>query len=299
MLANPTTIILGAGASAPVFPTGAELREALEVTLDCDDGMPFVPQRMALAVRLKQALVGSIDAFLTEPGNEDMVSGGAVAIAKILLPHEKLHSFPGWYRILFNAIRGPKDAEHTHPLRVVTFNYDVSLEFALYRAFYGLSLKDTDHARARLDESVEIIHVYGRLGDVAMPHGKRSYAQLPSDRDGRNSIITAAAEGIKLIGREPDSEQFKRAQEAIFRAEFLAVLGFGYDQTNIDNLRLTDHAHGKPIFSTGCGIGYGMRGWLRSLGLDLIMGPKTQHVGDFLGCVFKIGWHPDFMRWQG
>lgn len=128
-----------------------------------------------------------------------------------------------------------------------------------------------------MDEAVEIIHVYGQLGKIAIPVGDRVYGHLEDDD------AAQAARDITIIGRAPDSPYFQRAQQAIAEADFLAILGFGFDETNIANLKLLELARDKAVFSTGFNMGYGMRAWLRHVGLPKVMiAPPTHTVETFL-----------------
>jgi hypothetical protein len=95
--------------------------------------------------------------------------------------------------------------------------------------------------------------------------------------------IARASANLKIIGREPQNEFFNAAHEAIVEAEFLGILGFGYDTTNVENLKLVELAAGKRIFSTGWDMGAGMRGWIAHLGLsDIYFGMPDNNVAKFL-----------------
>ena len=120
MIANATTLILGAGASAPTYPVGAELLQKIAGSYLKGSA------RERLAVRLSRSMLSSVDAFLAEPGNSDLVEEGKAALAEALLPCERKEP-PAWYALLFNAIRVEKSAQYSKQLKVVTFNYDLSL----------------------------------------------------------------------------------------------------------------------------------------------------------------------------
>jgi len=124
VIANRTTLILGAGASDPTYPTGPGLIDI--ITGSYTKGS----ERERLAIRLRTSMLPSIDAFLAEEGNSDLVEYGRQAIAEALIPCER-KAVPAWDRLLFNAIRAPRSSKHSHPLQIVTFNYDLSLEYSL------------------------------------------------------------------------------------------------------------------------------------------------------------------------
>jgi hypothetical protein len=286
MLASKTTLIVGAGASMALdYPSGAELREwVIEgkgilykefEALDYDRGV-----HSRLAWRFRDSMIPSIDAFLAEPENADLRDWGVLCIAAALLPCEALHpkNPPAWLKIVFNAIRAAPTPDRHQQLTIVTFNYDLSIEHFLFRAFAGAYKLPPDLAKVRLNQAVKIIHVYGDLGPLNMWGGDRVYAG-----EIYRSTITTAANNLKIIGREPDDPRFVAAQEAISGAEFIAILGFGYDETNIANLKLPEVTAEKHLFSTGWNMGVGMRAWIDRLGInDIMFGLPNHGVAEFL-----------------
>jgi hypothetical protein len=283
MLANSTTLVVGAGASVPLgYPTGAELRDWIIDGRGMDDWDDSESERdrKRLNWRLARSLIPSIDAFLAEDENEDLRGWGVLCIAGALLPCEALKKGrpPAWLQMVFNVIRGRQDEDHKHPLRIVTFNYDLSIEYFLFHAFlasYKLSEKD---ARTMMDQSVQVIHVYGQLGQIVELGGDREYGGEIT-----KSAVSVASKGLKIIGRAPDDPIFNEAHQAIVDAEFLGILGFGYDATNVANLKLYERVAPKYAFSTGFGMGYGMRAWMRNSALPPItIGSSKDDVAAFL-----------------
>jgi hypothetical protein len=279
MIANPTTLIVGAGASVELdYPTGAELREWIieRRGQNLDFGEARGHYQKELSWRFGRSLIPSIDAFLAEKENEDLRDWGVLCIACALLPveYKKKNAPPAWLRMVFNAVRGKASDERKHKLKIVTFNYDLSIEYFLFHAFQAAHSLTPDQARARFDESIEIIHVYGHLGQIKELGGEHEYGGGDLFRS-----IQRARKDLRIIGRAPDDPRFTTAHDAIESAEFLAVLGFGFDEINIANLRLVDLAKSNPIVSTGWGLGCGMRGWVTNMGFSsLIFGRPNDDV---------------------
>lgn len=308
MIANPTTLILGAGASQPLgYPTGAELREhiinglgiapylqALERTARQDYGNTSaeIETYKRFKDRFKKSHVASIDAFLAEPENAVFSTVGTAAIAAALLTFEHPERDPNWYADLFNAIRFRADNERRFPLKVVSFNYDLSLEFFLFNAFmntYGLSVEET---RAMVRENVEFIHVYGDLGELSGLHSSADARSYGGDSSLAGPIFKASKR-IHIIGRnEATRDGFTKAFQIIAEATFVVILGYGFDQLNNNNLRLQDAVAAKHPFSTGYGLGCGARSRLTKLAHQsgMIMGGKKETVRDFLQ-------ETDLLRW--
>jgi len=160
----------------------------------------------------------------------------------------------------------------------VTFNYDLSIEYFLFHAFRASYKLSETEARKILDESVRITHVYGQLGQITELGGDREYGG-----EVLRSTISSSSKGLKIIGRAPDDPTFNEAHEAILESEFLAILGFGYDATNVANLKLRERSRDKYAFSTGFGMGYGFRAWMRSTNLPPItIGASKDDVAAFL-----------------
>jgi hypothetical protein len=165
---------------------------------------------------------------------------------------------------------------------VVTFNYDRSLEHFIFHAFKNAYALSNEVALKVFNQSIEVIHVYGDIG--ALPElqpnepSARPYGE-PLNHDG----YLKAAKRIEIVERAEESPKFLGARAAIAEAQFLGILGFGYDQTNVLNLQLPRIANEKRAFSTGFRLGYGVRGWIRRMGLgDVFIGHEGDDVRSFL-----------------
>jgi hypothetical protein len=131
---------------------------------------------------------------------------------------------------------------------IVTFNYDLSLDKFLYDF---LSSTFPRYATINtLDGAVWILHVHGRLGylDYEVTHSpRRSYGGPVSA-----SEILAASQGIRIPSQLPNDygRDMVIAQEAIKQAKRVIFIGFGYDDANLDRLRVNSWEPGK-YFGTG------------------------------------------------
>lgn len=255
MITIPTTLVLGAGASRPYgFPTGRELRIEL-----CDPGT-LIGLRDTYSEHdikvfcdtFRRSQMLSIDAFLARRGNDHVFGVGSptfaeigkVAIAYLLMQREKSDELfrerpDHWYQYLWSRMSDSLDSFASNKIRIVTFNYDWSLEAYLLEALGNTFGVDSDKA-AELLESVEILHVYGqpgRLGKQSMSSpDRRPYS---SDNISARALNTAAL-GIRVIDehRDDNDEVFARAYRYLTASKRICFIGFGFDETNVRRLQL-------------------------------------------------------------
>ena len=158
MTSHKTVLILEAGASRPyLLPTGGELRDLLlqrnsnsivkSLQLSGPDQQFYADWYQGLLRdhiaqeqiehfrrRFAESEFLSIDRFLAfNPEFDDI---GRFMIAAILLSCERTPHLKGdWYQILFNELTTEGPDIPVDLLSVVTFNYDRSLEWYLFRSF--------------------------------------------------------------------------------------------------------------------------------------------------------------------
>jgi hypothetical protein len=141
-------------------------------------------------------------------------------------------------------------------LSVITYNYDRSLEQFLFTALKHTHGK-SDEECAEVTAAIPIIHLHGWLGPI---HGERGKT-VPYESDTELSPLKVkyCAQNIRIISEPIDIDKdtaFTRAREAIRQARRLAFLGFGFNETNLERLRLKG-LMAKPanVFASTYGLG--------------------------------------------
>ena len=204
------------------------------------------PALESLAKQLRIARPNSIDEFLEH--RPDLADAGKTIIA-ILLLHAEQNSVQhlwgkatqgDWYRLLKARLVGAFDSLGQDQIRIVTFNYDRSLEHYLYeslRPYY----QDTDEAEyQRRIGRISFLHVYGSLGPLPWQSPQAETIPYGVDSLRRNQVIRARW-NIKVLHEEGDGDaqrNFDVAKEWLRSAERILFLGFGFLQANVERLGL-------------------------------------------------------------
>ena len=266
-----TTLILGAGASAPYkFPTGFELTQKildLEGNIELliyfsDQNTPLV-RKFFQVFRMSTAT--SIDSFVAK--NPQYTEVARTAIAMVLMEMEDHEVFfnhtinDHWYRYLVNKLCPDSwDAFDPSRLRIVTFNYDVSLEFFLATAvshMYGKGANDVIEKLAKLD----IVHVYGKLDRPLNTYGQIRTDIDPSDEKTEitKHDVKRACAGIHLMGEgREDTRHLQTIQQIIHSSDQIGILGFGFDAVNVERIfggiAFAGPDNGKQMYATTKGM---------------------------------------------
>lgn len=179
MFNKKTILILGAGASWHMgYPTGNTLIKKMVETQYCPEEPKFTIQNKKISTKVEEfvALLRDmeplmIDTFLSY--HNDCQNIGKEILTYELLNIREDHmdrvfgrNSKSWYRYIVNSLitgcKEPEDIlENNRNLTVVTFNYDISLEYYLLDR-----LKKIDFFKNVVDEFIselKIIHVYGQL----------------------------------------------------------------------------------------------------------------------------------------
>lgn len=258
MFNRKTTLILGAGASVDFgYPTGEKLIEEIINYKLSDEEKAFsltsqiISQLKPFQTRLKQMQPLSIDTFLSYyPQFEEI---GKFCIASILLKKESENRFltkkNNWYKFLVDALitgcKNPDDIiKNTEKLSIITFNYDVSLEYYLISR-----LKQIEFFKDSIDkffEELKIYHVYGKLGcfpEFENNLNYKNYGDVIRNPYGCCMLedIYKYSKNIQIVGEKKWNsneipEYIVKIRDEIKTSPNLYILGFGFYKENMELL---------------------------------------------------------------
>jgi hypothetical protein len=261
VIRRETVLILGAGASRPYgFPLGAGLVDQICKEM-LGGSQNTMPQRLdmyhcdrsgtavAFARALRESRSYSIDRFLET--REAFRGVGKAAIADVLLRAEDDDALDAadiridWYRYLFDVLAHRSLANfkaQVAKLSIITFNFDRSLERALFRMLqsrFGLSDEDAAQATGLL----AIRRVHGTLGECVWlnPSNGRAnpYGIRPDHRSFHHAVSIAASQ-IKNVHDEVDASVIEQLKRPLSTAEAIYFIGFGFDERNLERLGIPD-----------------------------------------------------------
>jgi|FLOH01.1.fsa_nt_gi hypothetical protein len=175
MFTKETVLILGAGASTDLgYPIGKKLVSDIIQSLKppkVNYSEEILSKKFLTSLEDFQPL--SIDFFLSL--HKEYADLGKEKIAQRILNHQRSsltsRNFDeSWYRYLLTEIlRGCEDGKQknltNNKLTIITFNYDVSLEYFLYSRLKHMKYFENHKKEMNdfLESNLEIIHVYGSV----------------------------------------------------------------------------------------------------------------------------------------
>lgn len=269
MIKEPTVLILGAGASIPYsFPSGADLKKMVIARLDYEQGANICNELedlghsrseiMEFQNELYYSERNSVDEFLEH--RTEFIPIGKLAMTLLLIPGENERNLfnkeNSWYQYLFSKLNAPFDDFDKNELSILTFNYDRSLDFYLFRTLksaYGKS----DEECAKILEAIPIVHLHGKLGALPWEKGiKRPYVPEVARGNVRriSKEIIIVSEGVSKY------DTFNTAHEILKKAERIYFLGFGYHNENLRRLNIIES--GKYFKGTAIGLGSSERQYI-------------------------------------
>lgn len=282
MIKTPTLFILGAGASVPFgYPTGGELRDdicsrkrghqLIQLLKEKENLNPLVFKIenfvKTFTREFKSSGSYSIDAFLER--RPEYMGIGKKAIAMILKRYETDSNLSkqqeNWYMYLFNRMKECSFNDFSkNKISFVTFNYDLSLDQFISKALQSFYGKEEGVVRHIL-HNIPIVHLYGQINVDPF--------DIP-DSDFLNAIDNAE-KNLKLIKDERTNsghkkeitEEFKTAHSLIKNATNIYFLGFGFDETNLERLKI-ELMKNKIIRFTAKGLETSRINWIKKQFLE-------------------------------
>ena len=267
MITKPTTLLLGAGASAHLgYPVGYQLRDQIlaelkiQLCLPEDKRIPILRDGDSLIgfhTKMSRGGWTSPDAFLEK--HTEFLQMGKFLIAYCLKRNEdpdRLFPATGWYEYLCQRLLAgaetSEDFRRNDKLSIVTYNYDRSVDHFLHQLVLHRYELSSDVAWELLSSTIKIVHVHGILG---------SYPGYPYEVSQDIEVISSLSNSIKIIHEvEPSHEAFSRASQLLNSAEAVYSIGFSMSDTNMKRLsHFTDMSkEGRRIHGPGtfkCAMG--------------------------------------------
>lgn len=163
-----------------------------------------------------------------------------------------------FFRILCDGVTDPRELGRN--IAIICFNYDRCIEVYLRRqiaAGYQISAQ----AAHDIVMGMNIVHPYGTLGTPALEEGQFSEGILSFGHSiDQHSPLEIIASNIRTYTeQEHDPQMIAKIHEWIAHAKVLVFLGFGFNNQNLDLLRIS-HLDGNGgitppnVYSTGYGI---------------------------------------------
>ncbi|WP_430973147.1 SIR2 family protein [Sunxiuqinia rutila] len=256
-----TVFILGAGASAPYkFPSGVTLVDLIIDELEKiftrtqrqksllgrlleKEGQLDLNLISSFKSCLFESQAYSIDAFLSR--RREFREIGKQLIASILLEYEK-HCLDNrylfrpekpeehWYRYFFNEIKDQLD----YDFRIYTFNYERSLEYFLVQTFRNY-LNLTDEQIWERLKRMNITHLHGSLKGIETLNDLKNFDFGNTSKITEYSHLEILSDRIEVIYEVAESK-FDELREDMKKAKNIVFIGFGFDRTNMQNMRLSE-----------------------------------------------------------
>jgi hypothetical protein len=269
MVEIPTCLVLGAGASIPYgFPSGIDLRKRILKNFEDSNWHNLLSELgfedkdfiKSFYSDFNISKILSIDKFLEV--RYDYLNIGKLAIAFALIPFEYRHNLleiddspDRWYAQFWNKLLTQKlNQLPSNKLRIITFNYDRSLDYFIYNAIKGSYPKVTEDNCATFLDMLDIFHIYGKLGNLPW-QGEPSRPYSPKTTNHQYKI---ASDQIKIISEQlPKHDMFDDPLRYLSDVQRIFFLGFGYDESNFNRLRMerVPDIEKKEIWGTTFGLG--------------------------------------------
>ena len=148
-----------------------------------------------------------------------------------------------FFRMLGSDIKAKNVSQIFDNVAFIVFNYDRCLEYFLQNALQLAYNIGRDDAESILDD-LNIIHPYGLV--AALP---RKLVGVPFGATSAN--YAALSDNVKIYTEQHGAADILHAiAEAMFQAQQIAFLGFGYHEQNLDLLTPADPLPLRPVYGT-------------------------------------------------
>ncbi len=172
---------------------------------------------------------GSIDEFLQSRKERRDRDLGKRLIAAALIPAQLSARFTApqprghWYNILLPHVIGA--ARSSRSLKIITFNYDMTVEHYLCTVL--MSRGNLSHKQAMAEiKRLDILHLHGRLlGTTELLKGP---FEKCVDACGRSIVVVDEA--------EDNNETFMAARRILNASDYIYFIGFGFADVNLRRL---------------------------------------------------------------
>jgi hypothetical protein len=245
---NQTTLILGAGASVSYgYPTGHKLIGDI-IDQANDVGRKYIADRLGFYDPV------SIDAFLWNYRDSDdaFLSDVKNLITAVIYLSGRKERFyrdgmddetpSNWYKFLWSALTAEQtpqqlgDRDYPLNLNIITFNYDVSLEYYLHSRIVSehsmLTVEQQQGLLEKIDGAVH--HVYGSVQDgMLLRPGLNPNHFIMGDLSRADAweLAQSSDSAIRLID-ERDQVSKSKLEKILRNSVSVIVLGFAFDETN-------------------------------------------------------------------
>jgi len=208
----------------------------------------------------------SIDLFLSRQPRFKEV--GKLAILLSVLRHERESRFAhnakepdrDWYSFLYDRMTRESISKDGYKefaqnkVAFITFNYDRSLEYFLFRSLHSFEDATPEKVREQINQ-ITISHVYGKLAPLPWQDNDASKAlEYGVDDSTSYGRLPDMIQNMYVVHEERMNPELEKAREEIRKAERIFFLGFGYADENLKVLGIPDGLRAEhDIYGTAMG----------------------------------------------
>ncbi len=200
-----------------------------------------------------------------------------------------------FFRTLCDGIENPEDIGKN--VTIICFNYDRCIEHYLLENLSDAYLISREEAQRIVETKIKIIHPYGSLGQIGLSENDVRNGRLTFGQkiDATLDIGSLSKDIRTYTEQAHDSEQVREIHEAIALCKNLVFLGFGFNNQNLNLLRVRstrrDIETNKNVYATGFGLYKQIEHTLQRRILDLFLARALQeswrhhvHIEFGVGC---------------